>query len=142
MLTISAVEIPLRTANRNPHPVLSSSASKELWTKLVEYESQSISQLVRSTVERHIEIYLARTTAPQKTIPSLVDLAAEKLVNSMPDQIEEIPDSIVNSNMINGYNLPYQVVRARDASAQHDDSEPAAKRQKVLPGTERDVDEW
>lgn len=79
---------------------------------------------------------------PPTNVPSLVDLAAKKLVESMRDQIEDIPDSIINNNMMRWYDLPYQFIRARVAARQKGDSEPAAKRQKKDTASSEDVDEW
>lgn len=103
---------------------------------MIEFESQTVSQLARSIVERHIELSKA-PMAPQTTVLSLVDMAAKKLVESMRDQIEDIPDSIINSNMMRWYDLPYKFIRARVASR----SEPG-KRQKQDSDTSNDIDEW
>ncbi|KAJ7346170.1 hypothetical protein DFH08DRAFT_1081059 [Mycena albidolilacea] len=135
------------TGNRAHRPVISTVAPDEL-SEILDGDDFDKSRLGREVIEYQLECYEEYISAPPRIaararIPSLVDLAAEK-IPAAADASDAIPDEVLSHHIWGWHSIPYAMFRAA-LTRLSEPGEPASKRQKTDAAalkSEGDIDEW
>jgi hypothetical protein len=136
------------TGNRAHRPVISTVAPEELSEIILDGDDFDKSRLGREVIEYQLECYEEYISAPPRIaararIPSLVDLAAEK-IPAAADALDAIPDEVLSNRIWGWHSISYAMFRAA-LTRLSEPGEPASKRQKTDAAVlkfEGDIDEW
>ncbi|KAJ7447582.1 hypothetical protein B0H11DRAFT_2082665 [Mycena galericulata] len=146
------------TANSARRPVVSTVVPKELSKILTDRDvdcdaDENRSRLGRELIQYQLDCYDAYISAPPRVpthghLPSLVDLAAEKIPTSA-DALDKIPDVVLSRHIWGWHNISYAMFRGALTRLFSQSGGPPTKRQKTetlsQPGPEKrreDIDEW
>lgn len=135
------------TGNSAHRPVISTVAPDEL-SEILDGDDFDKSRLGREVIEYQLECYEEYISAPPRIaararIPSLVDLAAEK-IPAAADALDTIPDEVLSHHIWGWHSISYAMFRAA-LTRLSEPGEPASKRQKTDAAalkSEDNIDEW